>query len=187
MLVYTGFPQALHFMGVVGRNWNWRRFRFHCVFTGLHGLELNRVYTNYVYHGFPAKRLAQKITTLLHPVTSSDSEAEREEPGGKSLSPRTTAKKIPDLAARDWMSFHGFTTYWMIKKAPSCTVHYIQNIASHQKDGVGQYHARQFCQEKLTEHQKSLCHSGAILWNLRLLLPAALEVQVCQQWNAIFG
>ena len=70
---------------------------------------------------------------------SAMSEVEREEPGGESLLPPATAKKILGLASRDWTSFHGLTTYWMIKKAPSCTVHSIENTASHQIDGVGQY------------------------------------------------
>ena len=78
---------------------------------------------------------------FLHPVTSSASiasEVEHEEPGGRLLSPPATGKKIPSLAAR-LDELHGFTTYWMIKKAPSCTVHSVENTANHQKDGVGQY------------------------------------------------
>ena len=45
---------------------------------------------------------------------------------------------IPGLEARDRTSFHGFTTYWMIKKVSSCTVHCVENTASHKKDSVGQ-------------------------------------------------
>ena len=55
---------------------------------------------------------------FLHPVTSSASAVsgvEREGPGGKSVLPPTTAKKIPGLTVHSWTSFHGFT-----KKAPSC-------------------------------------------------------------------
>ena len=78
---------------------------------------------------------------FLQPVTSASSASEvgHEEPGDDSLLPPATAKKILGLAVRSRTSFHGFTTYWMIKKAPSCTVHSVENTASHKKDGVGQY------------------------------------------------
>ena len=69
---------------------------------------------------------------------SATSEVEREEPEGESLLPPATAKKILGLAVCGWTSFHGFTIYWMIKKAPSCTVHSLENTGSHKKDGVGQ-------------------------------------------------
>ena len=45
---------------------------------------------------------------------------------------------VPGLEVHDRMSFHGFTTYWMIKKASSCTVHCVENMASHQEDSIGQ-------------------------------------------------
>ena len=97
-------------------------------------------------------------------MTSSVSEVEHEEPGGESLSPPATAK-IPGLAACGWMCFHGFNTYWMIKIAPSCTVYSVENTASHQKRWCGSvYHADSFARRRLTEHQKSQCHSGAALW-----------------------
>ena len=83
------------------------------------------------------KMLVQKITTFLHPVTSSASaasEVECEERGGESplhlQLPRRPSIMIVGLAVHGWMSFHGFAVYWMIKKAPSCTVHSVENLAN---------------------------------------------------------
>ena len=104
-------------------------------------------------------------------------EAEREEPGRESLSPPATpiARRlsivIPGLEAYGWTSFHGFTTYWMIKKASSCTVYCVENMADHKK----MVWVSVQCRQKLANHQKSRCHSGAVLRNLMLLLPAALK------------
>ena len=94
---------------------------------GVHYLD-SLIYTS-AYHGFRAERL---IATFLHPVTSSvsaaASEVECEEPGDESLSPPATpnCKKCKKTKHRDsgleacgWTSFLGFTTYWVIKKAPS--------------------------------------------------------------------
>ena len=96
---------------------------------------------------FRPKRLVQMSTTFLHPVTSTAStasEVEHKEPGGKSLSQPVTPNctrpsfMIPGLKAHGRTSFHGFTTYWMIKKAPSCTVYCVENTGSRKNDGVGQ-------------------------------------------------
>ena len=102
------------------------------------------------------------------------SEVEPEEPGGKSLShlqlliARRPSIVILGLEACDRMSFHGFTTYWMIKKASLCTVHCVENTAGHKKYSVLPGEADQTSQ---------VGHSGAVLRNLTPLLPAALEVQ----------
>ena len=90
-----------------------------------------------------------------------------------------TAKKIPGLAAHGWTSFHGFTTYWVIKKAPSCTVHSVENTASYQRDGVGKYTMPTVStgEADQTSQQCRFVESHA----------AALEVQVCQQRDAVLG
>ena len=81
---------------------------------------------------------------------------------------------IPGLKACDQTSFHGFTTYWMIKKALSCTVHCVENTASHQ-NGVGQ--CTMLTVSPGEADQTSEIHSGAVLQNLMQLLPEALQVQ----------
>ena len=120
----------------------------------------------------------------LHPVTSSPSEAsevEREETEANRCHhlqlpiARRPSIVIPGLEACGWTSFHGFTTYWMIKKAPSCTVHCVENTASDKKDGVGQ------CTVLTVS-------AGEADQTSEIPIPQlSLEVQECQQQKAVLG
>ena len=87
------------------------------------------------------------ITTFLHPLTSNAfaaSEIEHEQSGGQSLLPTATPNKTKHcdlgLEVRGWTSFHGFTTYGMVKK-PLHVLRTVENTASHEKRRGSVYRA----------------------------------------------
>ena len=82
------------------------------------------------------------ITTFLHPVTrsvSAASEVQCEEPGCELLLPPVTPnyKKTEHLDS-GFKCVAGRVSMTSLPIGPSCTVHCVENLASHPKDGVGQ-------------------------------------------------
>ena len=75
-----------------------------CILIRLIIMTLINLHTHAMASG--QKTLAQKITTFLHPLTSSASEVECEEPGGELPSPPAPAKKTKH---RD----SGFSSTWL--------------------------------------------------------------------------